>query len=268
MLDPSTWLAQAQALKEGTRATVEHDCGDGRKMVVNHKTDCWSAWCYRCSEKGWVPKPREGLTQRLDRLKAMRAAEEAVAREIKPPMPANFDPSTWPLKDRVWLYKAGLSNERIQSLGFYYCERIKRVVMPVFSNGRLVYWQARTQDPDLPKYLNPPVDKPVFKQGSGRVLVLTEDMLSAARVGEVTEAWCIMGTSLTDTVITELLMSKRPIKVWLDGDSAGEKGMRKFVPQLRNFGIDAVAIRTDRDPKFHSKQEIEDQLRPDPPPHP
>ncbi len=256
MLDPASWLALAQALPEGGKSRVDHDCGSGRTMIVDHKEDCWSAWCHRCSMPGFVPKPKPSFAERLARLKEQRAVEREAAADARPPMPADFDPSNWPLPARVWLYKAGLDNGAIQRLGFYWHERMQRVVMPVFVGDRMVYWQARGFNPDMPKYINPPIDKPVFKQGSGPVLVLCEDMLSTVRVGEVAEAWCAMGTSLTDTAIAAILSRRKPVKVWLDSDGAGVKGRRKYVPKLRAYGIDAIAIRSDRDPKLYSREAI------------
>jgi DNA primase len=171
-------------------------------------------------------------------------------------MPAEFDPSLWPLPPRVWLYRAGLSNARIQELGFYWNAGMRRVVMPVLEGAKLVYWQARGFDSNRPKYINPPVDKPLYKLGTGKILVVTEDMISAARVGEVTEAWSILGTSVDDAKISALVRRGLPIRVWLDPDKAGLKGRRKLVPRLRAYGVDAVAIKADRDPKLYSKEEI------------
>jgi DNA primase (bacterial type) len=184
-------------------------------------------------------------------------ADEAAALDVRPPMPAEFDPSSWPLPARVWLYKAGLSNQRIIQLGFYWNPRMSRVVMPVLDGQRLLYWQARGFDKDRPKYINPPIDKPLYKQGSGPVLVLTEDMLSAARVAEVTAAWSILGTSLLDDdKINDIIGTGLPVRVWLDPDGAGLKGRRKIVPKLRSYGVDAVSIKTAKDPKLYSKEEI------------
>lgn len=225
-------------------------------MIVDHKPNGWSAWCHRCSDSGFVPHPQPSMAERLAALKERKTVEAVAAADPRPPMPANFDPATWPLAARVWLYKAGIGNEAIQRLGFYWHERMKRVVMPVFEAGKLVYWQARGFDRDMPKYINPPIDKPVFKRGSGPVIVLLEDMLSTVRVGEVTEARCAMGTSLTDAAIADILATGLPVKVWLDPDAAGVKGRRKYVPKLRAYGIDAMAIRSDKDPKYYSKEEI------------
>ncbi len=171
-------------------------------------------------------------------------------------MPAEFDPSAWPLAARVWLYKAGLSNDRIKELGFYWNSRMSRVVMPVLDGLKVRYWQARGFDKDRAKYINPKVYKPMFKVGAGPVLVLTEDMLSAVRVGEVTAAWSILGTSMDDAKIAQVVATGLPVRVWLDPDSAGLRGRRKLVPRLRAYGVNALAVKAERDPKLYSKEEI------------
>lgn len=261
MLDPATWLHKAQALAEGQRQRATHDCGDGMVLTVDHKANGWGAWCHRCHEPGWVFKPTPTIAERAAKLRATKQADESIERTVRPPKPANFDPSTWPLPARVWVYKAGIGNDLIKELGFYYHEPTKRVVMPVLDGDKLLYWQARGFDPDHAKYLNPSVpDKPAYKRGAGPVLVLTEDILSAVRVGGVTEAWCLMGTSITDLMLSAILAADKPVRVWLDPDGAGVKGRRKFVPKLRAYGIDASAIRSDKDPKYYSKEEIANQL--------
>jgi len=190
-------------------------------------------------------------------MKAKAQADAAVQGSLRPPQPANFDPATWPLEARVWLYKAGLHNDKIKSLGFYHHEPTGRVVLPIIENNRLLYWQARGFDPKAAKYINPPVpEKPAFRIGNGPVLVLTEDILSAVRVGGVTEAWCLMGTSITDKVLSAIIATRKRVLVWLDPDGAGVKGRRKFVPRLRAYGVDATAITSDKDPKYYSKEEI------------
>lgn len=258
MLNPATWLPAAQALPEGGRKRVDHDCGSGRTMIVDHKEGGWSAYCWRCSDKGFQPHPQPSLAERIERITRIKAAEQGAAADTRPPMPANFEPSSWPLAARVWLYKAGLSNEQIIANGFYYCEPLSRIVMPVVLAGIVVFWQARGFDPGRPKYINPATERPPLsaRYGMGAPLVLTEDILSAIRVGEVTTAYSLLGTSMSDAVLRMAKADHLPVRVWLDPDRAGSRGRRKIVPALRAFGIDAKAIVTDRDPKFYSKEEI------------
>ncbi|WNV48153.1 DNA primase [Caulobacter phage Quill_5.2] len=268
MLDPRSWLHLAQELEEGQSRLVEHDCGSGRVLHVDHKVNGWGAYCHRCGEPGWVPRPTESLTQRLARVRAMRATEEVAAKSINPPNPRVLDPRLWPTHAKVWLYKVGMANDVIEDLGFYYHEPMRRVVMPVYDDGKLIYWQARGFDKTLPKYINPKVDrtKLVWRQGEGPVIVLCEDILSAWRVSRATEAWSLLGTKLSDFTALRLAKAGKPVRVWLDPDKAGRDGSLDVVRKLRSLNVPVSAVRSDRDPKLFSAQEIYDQLGLDPPP--
>lgn len=264
MLDPQSWLDAAKELPLGGRRRINHDCGDGRTMIVSHADTAWTAYCWRCSDNGYMAHPQPSLAERIARLAATKVVEEAARATPALPGPANYNPSTWPLPARVWLYKAGLSNERIQSEGFYWCDRLNRVVMPVADANGVSFWQARGFDKGGCKYLSPAVDRsrlaPLYDTGARTPgpprLVLTEDILSAVRVSEVTPARSIMGTSITDRVLLMVAQSHPRCAVWLDPDGAGRRGAAKIARALALHGVDTSIIRTERDPKCYSREDI------------
>ena len=224
-------------------------------MICEHKEGGWTAFCWRCSLDGWVPKPTPSLHERIARLRRVAEVETELVQDLKAPLPAIYDVQQWPKEPRLWLYKAGMSNDAIETNGFYYHERSERVVMPVGPS----YWQARGFDTTRPKYINPPLNaKPIFKAGDAGPLVITEDILSAIRVGEVARGWCVTGTSTSDDNIREIASAKCDVFVWLDPDAAGIKGRRKTIPRLRAYGVNARSIRTPKDPKYYNRQEIAD----------
>lgn len=257
-LDPRTWLTKAQALKEGVKRRDTHDCGGGRTLLVEHKETGWAAWCHRCNDNGFVPHPAESLAEKLERMTRVREVETQVRSSLSLPLPKVLDPKEWPIYARVWMYAGGFSNPAIEGHGIYYHPRTDRVVMPVYEAGRLVYWVARGFDADLPKYINSPLAKlkAVPMYGDGPCIILTEDLLSAMRVGEVTTAWCILGTSLHDGLINRILKDPRPVGIWLDGDKAGEHGSYKAAAKLRLLGREVFTVHTPKDPKLYSKDEI------------
>lgn len=261
-LDPSEWLHLAQQLERGSRAMHQHTCGAGQKLLVENADAGFKAWCYRCSQSGFVPHPQPSFKERIAALRAVRLEDEATEADPRPPMPAEFDPSKWPDYARVWLYKVGITNPVIQQHGIYWCARIKRVVLPVLDGSKLIYWQARGFDPERPKYLNPKVDKPFYKAGENHSgpLVLTEDILSAVRVGQVAQAWSILGTSLSPLKSAEIAKLGIPVAIWLDPDAAGRKGRGKIYRELSALGVDARVIRSDKDPKEYSRDEIKEFL--------
>lgn len=264
MLDPRTWLEHAKALEIGRSDRVDHDCGSGRTLKVDHKETGWGAWCHRCNDKGWVPHPEESLAQRLARLTAVRAVEAEVARSVALPTPIEPDASLWPLEARLWLYKIGMSNDDIRNAGYYFCSRLERVVLPVFEKSQVVYWQARNINvaDGRAKYLNPLVDKSAIfaRYGKGKEIVLTEDILSAWKVGRITSAWSILGTSLSQSQCAKLLQHEKPVRIWLDPDGPGRKAASKIFKQLNAYGVDARVIRSDTDPKLLTRDEIRRRL--------
>jgi DNA primase len=239
-------------------------------MTVRHKEDGWSGYCHRCGDKPWHPKPMPTLAERVAAKAQQRSVEEAMRYEVRPPMPANFDVPSWPLAARVWLFKAGLFLSDIATLGAYYHEASKRVVLPVTEQGKLVYWQARLVEGVGSKYINPVMDKSnlVACYGEGSAIVLTEDILSAYRVGQEGCAWSLLGTKLSTPVLARLLKEGKPVLVWLDDDhgrvngNPGQKAAATIMRTLSNVGIQCHNIVTSKDPKLLSRVEIKEVLCP------
>ena len=274
MIDPSEWLDKAKALPLGGKSLLSHSCGSGRKLLIEHKETGWAAWCYRCSLPGFVPKPKLTLSERIAALSAKIQVEKVAMQSIRPPMPMEVMPSLWPDKAKVWLYKAGFDNDWLQEIGFYWCPSLARIVMPVLCDqGKLCFWQARGFDPERPKYLSPALpagmSKPVYRAFPARpdperdasILCLTEDILSANKVGQAVTGWSILGTSLTPQAEAQIVnFGASKVLVWLDPDGAGVNGRRKIVPQLRALGLDARAVRADLDPKCYPLDDIRKKL--------
>lgn len=254
-----TWLHLAESLPLGARGRFGHDCGPGEVLLCNHTDKGWSGYCFRCDDKDFKPKPLPSMAERLARQDAERAAEAAVERDPAPPTPCNFAVQEWPLEARVWLYKAALSDADIASLGIYYHEPTRRVVLPVVQNGELIYWQARRIFGDKgSKYLNPVVPRGsvIPQYGQGQCIVLTEDLLSSIRVGQAEEAWCLMGVKLCPEVLTKIMADGRPVLIWLDPDPAGYDGAAKVSRTLSLAGVKHAVVYSPKDPKNHSRAEV------------
>lgn len=257
MLPPEGWLPEAEALRVGERDRVDHDCGPGRTMIVSNEVKGYRAWCFRCGEGGF--KAKQPTLSDMVELRRREAEDTALRYDPSLPTPMVQDPREWPAAARLWLYRAGLHDRRIMELGFYFHPTTQRVVLPVVEDGRVTYWQARAVMPgQAPKYINPRVDREAVlpRYGEGSMVVLTEDILSAVRVGEVTEAWSLMGTAMKAPVLARLSMEDRPVAVWLDPDSAGREGAAKVLRSLRSLGLRCFNVVSTKDPKLLSKQEI------------
>lgn len=259
MAHPPEVLRAAEYLVVGQAVRVSHECGEGKCMQVSRNPKGVGYWCHRCQDKGFLPIQRP-LAERIAELTAAREAEWQARMSLALPMPAEYDPQQWPDKARVWLYKAGMSNDDIMAQGFYYNERLLRVVMPIRQGGELVYWQARGFDTAQSKYLNSPTPKDglTVKYGMHHAgpLVLTEDNLSAWKVGRVCAAWSIMGTALPDKSLMEVVNTKRRVILMLDPDPAGQAGNASARKKLALLAVDTTIVVPPKDPKLLDRESI------------
>lgn len=106
-----------------------------------------------------------------------------------------------------------------------------RLILPVFEDGRLVYYTGRTLLGHEKKYLNP--DSELVPKGKAeflfnldaarlnRTAVIVEGILDAIRVGR--NAIALMGKTISDIQLEKLLLAKfEDVLVCLDGDARTE----------------------------------------------
>ena len=250
MSHPATVIAIADQLTPGQKRRVEHDCGDGNTMIVSRNERGISYWCHRCHTKGWIPTERS-LAERIAALSEATEWDGTAQQSLELPGPGKFDPQDWPDQPRVWLYKAGFSNDEIRRHGWYWNPRMERVILPVKVDGKTIYWQGRGFDPARPKALNPTVNREglVAKYGRGDWIALTEDILSAAKVGGVSEAWALLGTVLSYSTALALSEAGRPVLLMLDDDPAGRRGAAEAAKTLNLLGVRNHQVYFGKDPK-------------------
>lgn len=263
MLSPGSWLPQSEGMGLGDKRRVDHDCGGGRTLTIRCDDTGKHAFCFRCNDRGWKPPAPEPLEVRLARLSKLHSAEAAMARMVALPTPAVQVWDEWPPACRLWLLKAGLSRADLPRLGAYYHPPSDRVVLPVLArSGGVLFWQARAVDKRQPKYMAPDVDKsgviPMY--GSSDVVTLTEDLLSAYKVGTVGEGWSLLGTSISRATLAALSSRNCKVNVWLDPDGPGQRAAKKVLAAVRSVGLEARNIVSDRDPKLVHRQQIKELL--------
>ena len=257
MSHPATVTAIADQLTPGQKRRVEHDCGDGNTLIVSRNARGISYWCHRCHTKGWIPTERS-LAERIAALSEATEWDGTAQQSLELPGPGKFDPQDWPDQPRVWLYRAGFSNDEIRRHGWYWNPRMERVILPVKVDGKTIYWQGRGFDPARPKALNPTVNREglVAKYGQGDWVALTEDILSAAKVGGVGEAWALLGTVLSYSTALALSEAGRPVLLMLDDDPAGRRGTAETAKTLNLLGVRNHQVYFGKDPKLVSRGEI------------
>lgn len=263
MLNRDSWYPQAAGLDVGQKLRVKHECGTDRIMLVSRDDTGYRAWCFRCNDGGSALPPQESLADKLARMKRQREAD-ATAMRPELPEPRVYEVAEWPVKAALWLYRAGLHKGLIGELGAYYHPPSDRVVLPVLARpgGGVVFWQARAVDGRQPKYLAPSADRTrvVPMYGSAANVTLTEDILSAFKVGLVGEGWAVMGTRVSDHLLALLIRRRARVNVWLDPDHAGRVGAAKIAARCRAAGLEVRDILSRADPKLMTRDEIKELL--------
>ena len=257
MTHPANVLALADQLKLGQKRRVEHDCGEGKTLVVSRTERGTSYWCHRCHDKGWIPAERS-LADRIAALTEATEWDGTAQQSLELPGPGKMNPQDWPDAPRLWLYKAGFSNDEIRRHGWYWNPKMERVILPVKVDGKTIYWQGRGFDTARPKALNPTVNREglVAKYGRGDWIALTEDILSAAKVGGVGEAWALLGTVLSYSTALALSEAGRPVLLMLDDDPAGRRGAAEASKTLNLLGVWNKQVYFGKDPKLVPRSTI------------
>lgn len=258
MLPYSEWLENARALSLGHSKRVQH-CGNSTSMKISHDEEGYHAYCFRCSDYGFK-------AHGLRRLRDVFAERRFMNAKVQLPYDYTTDYQTIPEHAAAWLYKSGVSASCAASYGIGYSPAMDRIILPVYDGvvgGTLAVVQARAVSPrHEPKYLN--------QEGVGKGEVLfvshrgyegpscvciTEDILSAIRVGEVMPAVSPLGTSLSDAQAGKLAKCST-VYIWLDPDEAGEKGAIKMRRKLLTICKQVYIIKSTHDPKYYCNQEI------------
>lgn len=266
-LRKESWLHLAKQLEPGARRYRDHeDCGAGRTLVVSAGELGWSAHCFRCNADGYEAYGVRNLTE-LQNVNYGLAKNELTFERGSCKLPNDFTKEI-PDASALWLYKAGIFKDTAEFYGFGYSRSLNRVVLPVYKDSELVYMQARATDGRKPKYLNNSAlgKGSVLFRSAGTytlplVCVITEDILSAVRVGALqVQAFSTLGTALSDEQAYQIQKCCTSAYIWYDGDAAGRAGAYKVLRKLSLLGVHARIITTTKDPKLYSNREMQDIL--------
>ena len=261
------WLTIAKTLRLNENRKIQC-CGTGsdRSMRVYNKPSGYSCWCFRCGKQEW----RSHGLQSLQLLQYQRSSKDWLeARAFELPS----DLVSVPVSNRLWLLKAGVGDYLTEHYGIKFSPSMHRIVIPVYHpvSGVLDLLQSRAvYSGQKPKYLNKYRDASLMRSTifwskadtllcpstCTRTLVITEDILSAIRVGRIVASCSLLGTALTDECITQIVSQYDRIILWLDPDKAGVKGTKKMTSQLKLCGLDVTSIESTKDPKYYCNDDI------------
>lgn len=252
------WLEIAKTLPLNQSCRSDCECGTGNTMVINHNIKCYSCFCFRCdfSSREWKGKLS------LKDLKHIERLNEEANKPHPVTLPSDMT-NDIPPQGRLWLYTCGITETMWRQYRIGWSDKLSRVILPVYNNNEVVWWQGRSVDPLIkPKYLQPSANRETVMFSTNTdtdKCVVVEDIASAIRVGKTITAHSLLGTSVTTQQLNRLGKYKQVI-VWLDSDGAGRSGAYKLRRGL-SLVTDVVSVETVGDPKTLSDEQIQNVLK-------
>lgn len=271
-----SWLSLAQNLPLGRTSRCDcPECGEGTNTnaaIINHSTRGYSLFCHACGYNPFENKGEQTLAE-LKRIQDLNdAAERFTDENVR--LPPDFS-KTIPLVGRLWLYSGGITPSVWEEYGIGYSDTLHRVIIPVYGDTGLVWYQGRAvHDGQRPKYLNPTCAKDgrlFFSHNVDLInestIIICEDILSAIRVGRATRrnlgdkfvGASLLGTKLCTSSIVQLGEFARVIG-WFDNDNAGREAARTLYKSVSVL-TDVTILRSEKDPKRYSDDDINLMLK-------
>jgi hypothetical protein len=271
-----TWdvLPEEYRHKKGGETPVRYNhkgckAGEDTKMrlYVRWTNRGWLYHCHNCgSFSGFQPcgdaSPTSVLAQHGFHTKSMgtvRIDNETIS------LPHDFTTKI-PLKGTWWLEKY-ITKAQIAKYKIGYSPKMDRVILPVYNDNKLEYWQGRSlaeASKDNPKYISMRgkgkdiVFKVLPKIGQKKQVIFVEDVLSAITLEDHVQAVAVLGSHIPDGLQVHCNNMER-VDIWLDFDKAKEA--IKFSNRIRTiWGYASKAVITTEDPKCYDTQEITDIL--------
>lgn len=163
-----------------------------------------------------------------------------------------------PDKAQKWLYQY---IDKVNTTLFYSQEK-NYLIFPIYGKSRdIIAWIARYFGTNTthPKWIGRGINSHLFNPYGehSKNIVLTEDIVSAMKVGHINYAMPLFGAHIKATTalrLTQLLQTHK-IYLWLDYDKADYS--RKTAIELSSLGIPTYAIVTKLDPKEYPIDEIQ-----------
>lgn len=259
------WLTIAENLPLNQKSRTDcPQCGLGTNTnaaLVSHSVKGFSIYCFACDLNEFHSKGAQSLAD-IKRIKELNELAEQPITKLE--LPDDYTTEI-PATGRLWLYKASISESQWRRYRIGYSERYERVVLPVYdSSDNLTWFQCRAiHDGQKPKYLQPSRDKGGVLFASGhqhdnKLVVITEDILSAIRIGKFVQTRCILGTKINTGQINNIASFDKVV-TWLDSDRPGRRGSSKI---RKSVGLvtEVANIITEKDPKLLTNEQIEAQI--------
>jgi hypothetical protein len=157
-----------------------------------------------------------------------------------------------PKEAMQWLLQYEITSKDCETYHITWCPSRKALVLIYLPH----YYQARNFN-EGPKYLSKG-NKPLLFYGNSDTIVIVEDVLSAIKVSKANNNYTgcpLLGSSMPLKLTETILERFKKVWIWLDRDKAIDAV--KMARNLKQKGIDADVIITDKDPKEYSTHDID-----------
>jgi hypothetical protein len=272
------FLEIGENLNYGQKARVNHDSsdcsGDSNSLLVERKDNGdISAYCFRCGRSGYHSNRTRSKGSSPFRRSGTTASRGEVSSggcnpELELPIDCTQDIEEWPVLARFWVRSYGISDSEVSSNGICYSGGEGRVILPVYDDDGLAFFQTRKIDKrdKGQKYMTYKNRDAAVILGdlSQGIVVLTEDYLSAIKVSRHMAAMPLFSTrvreihrkALLDKGISEFI-------IWLDDDNLQvRKDQLRNKKELDKIGNCDIIHSDGVDPKDHTDEEIINILEP------
>jgi hypothetical protein len=254
-------------------------------MVVTRVENGWIYYCQRCHLQGKIHDNKLSPGQTRARMEALKNVKmNKVTERVDLPndfiqMTDKSESNTVPWAAYHWLWQYNIVEEDFLKYRVGWSDAYSRVIIPIYEFAmlgdtvaeKLVGWVGREvkfkskeerKKARVPKYLTRAKkgQRRYFQcHGNPDIVVICEDCVSAMKVNKSTGYTTI---ALLQTVVGNQLMRQlrgKKIYLWLDSDM--RMASIRQVNRMRQLGLDAHHIYTNKDPKDYNTLYIQDTLR-------
>lgn len=241
----------------GQSRKVPHTgCSESAALSITMGVEGYICHCFKCGGKGFLRHEDSTFRDRKRREKE-RAAYNEARQSDSFNLPPDVSKSLPPVA-LSWLGQGGWGNNLIFKYSPMWSEKLGRClfnIKPAGYIGRAVY------SDQFPKYLTKGPRKTALYWVSEPIadrVCLTEDILSAGRVGQLYPAMAMLGT---DSFNWDIIMKCKQVLIWSDGDAGGDKARRKIREHLQWIpDIQVLDIHSTKDPKAYTMRELRTRL--------
>ena len=244
-----------KALAAGSSVKYAHKgCSSSLAMKVTVNVDGCLFKCFKCNETAFVRHEGQSWRDRKQRETEIAAAHAEKAREGFA-LPVDFSRQIG-MAGLAWLGSGGWTTALIDHYKIGWSDKLNRVVIPIQPMG---YIARAVFEDQHPKYLAKAQAKARWYSApiTQGAMVVTEDVLSAGRTGQMVQTEALLGTPkdwVPPIGVTHL-------GIWTDDDKAGEACRAAVKRRSIWLGVRITDIVTKRDPKCYSDHEITDILK-------